>query len=262
MSDVALTQVLRMLCVAGFVSVGPGIAMATEDLEKPVGPSTEDLMPADLSGWYVSTRISSAFTLDSGFSYDFADFSTDVTSTFTKTVLSGTGAVGYRFEDMFSVELEGGMSKIKVLSQTFESIPTATDPVAVTYEGEDALGSVKLAYGLVNVAAEVDMGTFIRPYFSAGVGLARAKADNWGVVLPAPLDPLTDGSNTLLNDSDVGYAWQLGVGTLVDVTDRMSLELGYRYFTVTDINLLTESNTDATLRIKQHQGVVGMRFNF
>lgn len=247
-----------VLSTVAFVGLmGGASALAADSSEAGM---YDDVSSPSYSGAYIAARVAGAFTNDTDFNADFTNFSTEVTNEYESSTYAGAVAVGYRFEDMFSVELELGMTNIEVEAHTLQTIPTATDTISVTYAGDEAFGEAKITYGMVNIVAEQETDTFFRPFFTTGLGLADVEIENYGVVLPGPLDPFPAGPATVLDESDLAMAWQLGGGVIVDVTQKASVELGYRYFRIEDIDVV--ANTEDGINLSQHQVMVGLRYHF
>ena len=227
-----------------------------------IAADVEDEDIAKYDGAYIVARMAAAFNNNSQFSMDFTSFTTKMRTEYASSSAAGAVAVGYRFEDMFGIELEGGQTAFTAKAHTLLSVPTANSTVSSRFDGANAGGTAKVTYGMVNIVTEQDFGSFIRPYMSAGLGLAQVQVNNFNINLPAPIDPLKDGSATLINDKEVSYAWQIGAGAVLDISKALSLEAGYRYFRVEDVNVLTSTNNETELNLSQHQALLGVRVNF
>ena len=97
------------------------------------------------------------------------------------------------------------------------------------------------------------MGSF-RPYAGAGLGIATV--DN-NVKTPA--------GATSFDSSDEGFTYQIGAGLQIPVSDRGTIDLGYRYRSV--MNLSYESKTTANIvyddvDFNTHSLQIGYRMNF
>lgn len=80
-------------------------------------------------------------------------------------------------------------------------------------------GPADLYFFLANVWKDLDLGHAITPYVGLGVGLGVADIDVEHIPNNEPD----------LNDSGVGLAAQLGAGIRMALSDRMSLDLSYRF---------------------------------
>lgn len=229
------------------------------------GASAADVEDEDIArrdGAYVVARLAGAFNNDSQYSMVFNAYTTSVLTQYEKTSYAAAMAVGYRFEDMFGLEVEGGQTSFKANAHTLLSVPTSSTTVASRFDAANAGGNVQVTYGMFNIVSEQDMGTFVRPYISAGLGVAQVSVNNFNINLPAPIDPLKAGRATLVNDKEISYAWQIGAGAVMDISKELSLEAGYRYFRVEDVDVRTNVGNETALNLSQHQLLLGARINF
>jgi opacity protein-like surface antigen len=129
-----------------------------------------------------------------------------------------------------------------------------TTPPLTTYyvEGdEDAL------FVLANLWFEVPLGMGpFRPYAGGGVGFGRLSLD---------LD--TTGGSPVVDDSDWGFAWQLGAGVAFDVSSNMAIDIGYRYKRIHNVELDVETALFSTPEgidkdYSSHNIIAGIRFSF
>lgn len=244
------TSLILSAFVTAF-SLTPAFAADMDDnlvIEAP-----EVLVSGDRSGIYVAARLAAAFADDTAFDLTVVD--TSVINEYESVSMTGGLAIGYRFSNMFSAELEIGTSTQDIEAHTITALSARID-------GENAFGSTKLTYGLVNVAAEYETGMAIRPYLSAGIGLASAEFENHGVTLATAVGPLAAGDVTVMDDKDSGIAYQIGAGIVVDITDKIGLEAGYRYFSVDGIELTAVDDVVSDIKVNQHQALFGVRYSF
>lgn len=79
-------------------------------------------------------------------------------------------------------------------------------------------GDIATLGAFANIAYEFNQQGRIRPFLGAGVGFAQVNYDD-GVV----------------DDDDIGFAYQAKAGVAYDINERMTAELAYRYLNVTDV---------------------------
>ncbi len=120
-------------------------------------------------------------------------------------------AAGYAFNKYVATELQVGGTWNSISSIEGDSVNDtsfATAPI------------------LANVLLQCPIPrTRLVPYLGAGVGGAATVFDTAGFSRPVP-----GGSVTLYgSDEDFVFAWQGFVGVRVELNDRMSIGLGYRY---------------------------------
>lgn len=242
------------LILAAFTStLAASTAFAADMNDNLVIEAPEVMVSSDRTGIYIAARLSAAFADDTNFDLTVVD--TNVINEYKDISAIGGLAIGYRFTDIFSAELEIGTGQQKIEAHTITALPARLD-------GNNAFGETKLTYGLINIAAEYDTGLAVRPYLSAGLGIAQAEFENHGVTLAAAVGPLPAGDLTVMNDKDRSLAYQIGAGIVVDITDKIGLEAGYRYFAVDDIELTAVDGTVSDITIEQHQALFGVRYSF
>lgn len=97
----------------------------------------------------------------------------------------------------------------------------------------------------------------IRPYFGLGVGYAKAQVR--GRFTPALSSPILD-------DSDSGVAYQLSLGVAVELTEHVTLDLGYRYFAAPDFEGAGATSPASAFPVEadiDHQALaVGLRWSY
>ena len=83
----------------------------------------------------------------------------------------------------------------------------------------------------------------VSPYLTGGIGLASVKFEDMGV--------------TSLDES--AFAWQVGAGIGVKASENVVVDLGYRYFRVTDV---TSKDGTADLTVAGSNILAGIRYSF
>jgi opacity protein-like surface antigen len=114
-------------------------------------------------------------------------------------------------------------------------------------------GDVNALFVLANLWVDIPVGEVIRPYIGGGAGMGRLDADF-----------STTAGASVVDDSDWGFAYQLGAGIAFDLTPNMVVDVGYRFKAIdTELEVNTEpttSDTDADYR--SHNVLLGLRFEF
>lgn len=131
------------------------------------------------------------------------------------------------------------------------------DPMVAGSQGQKS--DIQSLVTLVN--AYIDLGKFggFTPYVGAGIGFAYNTIDD--VLLPET------GFETF-GDSKTSFAWALMAGTEIDLTDRLSLDAGYRYINFGEARSTTrgsDGSTVPTITVKPleaHEVRVGLRYAF
>lgn len=94
-----------------------------------------------------------------------------------------------------------------------------------------------------NIAYEFNSQNRIRPFVGAGVGFAQVDYDD-GVV----------------DDDDIGFAYQAKAGVAYDINERMTAELAYRYLNVTDVEFGSGSASPIEGDYDNQTITVGLRY--
>jgi opacity protein-like surface antigen len=117
----------------------------------------------------------------------------------------------------------------------------------------DLEGDVNALFVLANLWIDVPVGEVIRPYIGGGVGMGRLDAD------------VSTTAGDIVDDSDWGFAYQLGAGIAFDLTANMVVDVGYRFKAINaelgvDGAAFAATDTDADYR--SHNLLLGLRFEF
>ena len=155
--------------------------------------------------------------------------------------VSFSGAVGFLL-DVFRTELE-----LSYQEHDIDSFGIGGARVEAGTAGLD--GNASSLSGLINAYFDVDLGTGLAPYFTAGIGMTRV-----GLELSVEDDDL---GTVTEDDSDATLAYQLGAGLGFALMDNLVLDLRYRYF-------IGDEPTfgDTRLDYKSHSLMGGLRFIF
>ena len=186
-------------------------------------------------GWYGR--------LDAGYSFD---GKLDIESTLA--TFGGEGSLendwlqsaGLGYAHSNNVRLEGEVS------HRFNQLePTATI---------DGAGDVHTWAVMLNAYYDFNRGGVFDPYIGAGIGAARVFAsarDNTGV-------------GGRFNEYSDALAYQLMAGVGLQVTESMSLDVGYRYFVAPDLEFdgLPVANSPYQADYDHHAVTLGLRWQF
>ena len=89
------------------------------------------------------------------------------------------------------------------------------------------------------------------PYFGAGIGVARITAKD-----------LTVTSQSLSDDDTVVFAYQFGTGVDVALTQSLTLDLGYRFFSTSKVELKEANGEEFETAYLSHSAMLGLRMTF
>ncbi|MDE0305059.1 MAG: outer membrane beta-barrel protein [Albidovulum sp.] len=158
-------------------------------------------------------------------------------------------AYGIRSQSGLAFEVDLAQRPTKINSLAFYSdvsaagvrIPAGTYNLAVNPK----LTSLSLMASMVQ-NIEGAFGGFASPYFGAGIGLASVTYEGFTV-----------GDYTDPESSEMGPAFQIFGGVSLPVADAMDIRIGYKYFTVLDLEF-GATETEA----KTHNLEIGAVFKF
>ena len=117
-----------------------------------------------------------------------------------------------------------------------------------------------------NAYFDIKTGTQFTPYIGGGIGLAMIDVKSGG------MDMFDGGVYTgtvqLSSKSQTNFAWNIGAGIGWDITEAVTLDLGYRYMMMGEAkrnwaepagNMRFRTNVDD---VNVHQVLLGLRYTF
>lgn len=221
-----------------------------------------------VGGFYFATRTGLAMPEDTSFRLGGNGLgSTLVENEYELGTTSFVG-LGYSFGPMLGggitprVEIEGFFGQASVDEHRVNGFPV---------QSIDSFGDVRTYGGFASGFIEFNLGTLfgggngffgaISPFFGGGVGMAQVELRRQGV----------SATGVVMDDDDTGFAYHLSAGVGIDLSrlgfggvlfDRSTLEIGYRFMEVPDVEFtardLTRSQTDFT----SNMVTVGFRRQF
>lgn len=148
-------------------------------------------------------------------------------------------AAGYNF-GMFRLEAEVGYQRNEI------------NKVTICYKGSCGSGNssadASAFSGLANVYIDFVNRSPLTPYISGGIGVARIDANDF-----------REGGTLIGNGSTNGevFAYQAGVGLAFAINQHLAIDLKYRYFATTDLDVANGKYTFQSNNI-----YCGFRYNF
>ncbi|MCI3181449.1 hypothetical protein C5708_14435, partial [Caulobacter sp. CCUG 60055] len=190
---------------------------------------------------------------------------------------AGFARLGYRFTPNWRVELEGGYrpGDLKSVSSGASAIqglctPGVTRSAAAPNCGKPN-GSFESWTLMANAIYDILPDSPINPFVGAGLGVNHATIDalgqfsNVGAVTAA--NPAIQ--NLTVDKSDTAFAWQLIGGLAWKATDRLNVDLTYRYLGGSDLSWSTAGSVATGLQPGKFQGeyrdqsvTLGLRYSF
>lgn len=156
----------------------------------------------------------------------FATLSTDQQISANDTLFTTGGTLGMAFDLPWRLEVEG----------------RARDPIVGGIAVPGAAGSFEATGGwstMVNLWRDVEVFDNIGIYMGGGIGAGGYRL-GYDASFPG-LNTSTAGTN-----NQTEFAWQAGGGVVWDLTSRLSIDLGYRFFSIgsgtTTITTVQEGN--------------------
>lgn len=160
--------------------------------------------------------------------------------------LSLTGELGYDFGNGLRVEAQLGYLN---MGTGLLSFPDAA--ANAPFDVAETDGTASIIYGMANAWYDVDLGAF-SPFAGGGIGYASANIDM----------TFDLGGNNGIDDRGGAFAWQIGGGAAVDLSEQVSVVGRYRYFATSDFSLTDNEGTDQSWSISTHIIDLGLKFNF
>ena len=190
-----------------------------------------------------------------------------------------SGILGYQVTPNIRVEGELFYGKAKVDKLTYQGV-TAGFFIQAPIDGNGS-GSPTQLGAMANVWYDFNSASKWTPYAGLGLGFIRVDLANLkydenavaqtivdffaraqGRTLP-PLDPgFIPG---LSKDTDTAFAWQFGAGVGYELSDTLTLDLGYRYQNTDTLKFKGENATGTVVseqKLKVHLLEVGIRYRF
>ncbi|WP_275784842.1 outer membrane protein [Pararhizobium gei] len=251
-------------CTAALLAGGP--AMAADDLLDAPEISIA-AAKAGGQGFYLRGDLGYAPWTDEGdaslqlFDGDTFDFNADSSKPF-----SGSLGIGYQINDMVRADLTGDY-----FDGRFDGSGQADIPCAGEAAGTSCAGDLRASYKAVGVMANgyVDLATVagLTPYVGAGLGVTQLRWDDVALRTDcvtgtaacsgaAPVDQAFDGETSWR----LTYALMAGVS--YDMTERLKLDVGYRYSKIGDGDMFARGGVDGRDDgLGRHELRAGLRFS-
>lgn len=217
--------------------VGPAISADLPDYV-PVEPIIEQSGP---SGWYLRGDIGYALeTRSNGYYYgwdparpsDLPRFHYE--KVMLRSSLEFSAGVGYQFNDHFRADVTLGHWSRSVVGRArspYNCLGIDPRDVSCRFEDSSRVSAWEL---MANGYADLTKHGRFTPYLGAGVGLAHLRfgklTNNATCVDGAGADvPGCGYVGTHGGQSSTRFAWALMAGTAIDITERIKIDIGYRF---------------------------------
>jgi opacity protein-like surface antigen len=223
-------------------------------------------------GWYISIFGGASWAKDQNFSaekyidslnYFYLDGELEPDTGFMAGI-----AVGASFNDWLrgEVEFSGNFHDISGDAYAHLHYGGTHYDADASFDGDETA-----LFALANLWLELPVGGAFRPYIGGGVGFGRLDLD-------ISSDAYIDFSNSLdgldlIDDSDWGFAYQIGGGVAFEIAENWAIDVGYRYKVINnaefdldlddvDLNDCLCDGDSLEKDYKSHNLLVGLRFGF
>ena len=220
------------LAAAAFAATA-GVAGAADIIEPPVYEAPPEVAVVAAGGWYLRGDIGmSNQQLHGGLSnvlfadpdnFEFLDKGT------FSSAPTFRGGIGYQFNNWLradaTVEYRG-----KASFNALDRYETVDDGNPATWDGTNEYEAKKSEW-LLMANAYVDLGTWagITPYAGFGLGASRNTISSFRDINTPNGGVAYGGQN-----SEWNLAWALHAGVAMDITERLTMDLGYSYLNMGD----------------------------
>ena len=119
------------------------------------------------------------------------------------------------------------------------------------YQKSDLDGDITSVALMFNVAVDFVNKTAFTPYVLGGLGVANVSFNDF-----------ESGGVTILDDDDTVLAYQLGAGCSFNLTEKLDLDLGYRYFSTAKPEVRDEAREKVKINYQNHALMLGLRYSF
>ena len=148
-----------------------------------------------------------------------------------------SGIVGYAFENNFRIEAE-------LVSQANEFDQSSESGRKYGLTGD--IGSAAI---MANAYYDFNNKSRFTPFVGAGIGYAAVEVND--------LHYIGYSKDDDIEDDDSAFAYQLSAGVGFEITERITLDLKYRYFATEDLDI-----DNGTVEYSSNNVYTGIRFSF
>jgi OmpA-OmpF porin, OOP family len=197
--------------------------------------------------WYIGIEAGPSLVEDT--SIKLANGTTAVTSGFD-TGADADAIIGYDFGG-FRLEAEVGYKKANINDH---NLALGLTPIAVAgqYNDDRAFGDASALSFMLNGLLDFGDDDGINGFVGGGIGVARIKANDFGV----------RPGQVLIDDSDTGLAWQALAGVRAPLSGNWDVGLKYRFFNAPSVDLVTTTGANVSTRYRSHSILGSLIYNF
>lgn len=167
----------------------------------------------------------------------------------------GAGFVGYDL-GAFRLEAEVAYKRARIDElETVIGLPGAAGfnrPIAQTFVDAGGGNTTALSF-MINGMLDFGDDEGISGFLGGGVGIARVNFNN---------QRQFENQGAFVDDSDTRFAWQLVAGVRQAITDTIDVTVRYRFFNVSDLEMIGFNGDSFSTRLRTHSLLGGLTFNF
>jgi len=145
------------------------------------------------------------------------------------------GVLGAQLQQHIRAEIEVSHARLDTETTAAETdvfsilgIPVSSD--TFTARDEDHLSETFI---LANAWFSGSLTPWLSPYIGGGAGVAHVSGEFGVGSFGDPANPFSAS----IDADDWAFAWQIGAGLLFSLSDHLAIDLGYRFKTISSINL-------------------------
>lgn len=228
-----MSHPVRIIAAAGAIALISAAQAGAADYNPPIYmEEVPSWVPVEIgSGWYLRGDLS--YNFDPLYEDDFLGVPVD------NRRIGGSLGVGYHFTDFLRAD-----ANIGYLGNDRYRFDDGT----VVLDGSSSLWSA-----MAN--AYVDLGTIsgVTPYVGAGAGIVYASQSFDLEVAGVPL--------LAIDDRQYEFAYSLNAGVAYQVSDNVSLDLGYQFLNVPGLEYVDPDTLTIEEGTRMHQVKLGVRYN-
>jgi opacity protein-like surface antigen len=248
------TAPVLALSAAAALAVMPAVAADLPRRSAPMAPMFA-AAPSP-AGFYFGTR--NAFGMADDTRFAVGGGGVRVTNQYEAGFANGL-MVGYNFGPVLGGvglrgELEGGRAQFSIDTHTVNGAKIASG---------DSFGDLRTLGGFANAFLDFNLGRLmgapadsfmnrVTPYLGGGVGFAQVELRKMGI----------SATGVIMKDTDSQFAYQLSAGVGIEVFERTTIELGYRYMAVPDLKFVARDGTRTNTELNANLFTFGMRRQF
>lgn len=156
------------------------------------------------------------------------------------------GAIGMDVTDAIRIEVE--LSHASWDADSASLVPTSPPSITVS-----ATGDITATFLLANGWFDVENDSLFTPYLGGGLGVGWADGDTDIGTAPNGYGP-----------GEMGFAFQIGAGVKMELSEHVALDLGYRFKSIQNIDFEDDAggNIYANGDVNSHNAQLGLTYSF